>query len=168
MKKRMCCILACLLFFLTCAPISLNAQAAEIGDSVPSYSGNYDGGLFSANSQVSGLPLTVVPQNVTDMYTTNRAVDGYNFVPGRVSGTIITVHGTLIHSLPAGLCKGGVCHSNGYDYPSDIAGTATSGNLITGSSSKAALNRDGTYYGFAKNMAGAGVISSGYVTINAQ
>lgn len=167
MKKKMCRILVCLLVFLTCAPISLNAKAAEIGNA-PLYLENYSGDILTVNSQKSGLPFTVAPQNISDLYTTNRDDNGYNFVPGRVSGTIITVNGTLRHSLAAGLCKGGVCHSSGGTYVSDIAGTAISEQLITASLSKATLNRDGTYYGFAKNMAGEGVISSGYVIINAQ
>ncbi len=164
MKKRICCILVCLLVLMFFTPLALNAEAAETSDVMTLNLSNNSKGLSAASSQTSGLPFTVVPQNVSGLYTTNRD-NGYNFVPGRVSGNTISVNGTLIHSLSAGSCKGGVCHFSGGTAYSDIAGTAISEQLINVSASKATLNRDSTYYGFAKNMTGAGVISSGYIYI---
>ena len=118
----------------------------------------------AATYQASGLPIYYAPTDVYDLKTTNYS-NGYNFVPGTESGTIISVNATLIHSLSAGLCKAGVCHYTGTAYSSDIAGTAISQHLISESGLRASLDKDRTYYAFARNMAGSGYISSGYVNI---
>lgn len=119
----------------------------------------------AASYQYSGLPIYYAPEDVYDLKTTNYNY-GYNFVPGKVSGTVITVNATLIHSVSAGLCKAGVCHSTGTAYSSDIAGTAISQHLISASGLRASLDKDKTYYAFARNMAGSGYISAGYVNIS--
>ena len=151
MKKHFVRFLALLLICATFSSAALPVSAAEVTP--------------RASGQTSGLPFTVLPPSGTEgLYTTNRS-GGYNFVPGQVSGTTITVNGVLTHSTSSAEGRGGVCYYSGGSYVSVIANNALSGNGIIASGYRASLDADRTYYGFVKNLTSGASISGGYVTI---
>lgn len=152
MKTHFVRFLALLLICATFSSAALTVSAAEVAP--------------RASGQTSGLPFTLIPDDdVDDLYTSNRS-GGYNFVPGRVSGSTIKVSGNFTHSSSSGTCRAGICYySSGYKTPEGGAGEARSGRDITASIPKERLDQDRTYYGFVKNVTGTGYISSGSVTI---
>lgn len=154
MKTHFVRFLALLLICATFSSAALTVSAAEVAP--------------RASGQTSGLPFTLTPSgNVTGLYTSNRD-GGYNFVPGKVTGSTIYVEAYLVHSSSTGQCKAGVCYSNNGTYVTAVSGSALSRNEISASIAKSSLNRDRTYYGFIKNNSSSGYISSGYVKISAK
>lgn len=161
--------LAVLLVICACSSFALHAQAAEVNTNINIMPANQEdnGGIAyaAASGQTSGLPFTVLPPSGTKtLYTTNRS-GGYNFVPGQISGTTITVNGVLTFSTSSAEGRGGVCYYSGGSYVSVIANNALSGNGIIASGYRANLDPDRTYYGFVKPLTSGASISGGYVTI---
>lgn len=164
MKKHICRFFTLLLICAVFSSVALPASAAEI------HKGARVGNeiSFSVTSQKSGLPFTFEPGvNVTGLWTTNRDVDGYNFVPGRVSGKTIKITGSFDHSASSGQAKASVCYYSGGTYYAVIASTKTVGSDFNGSGSKALLDNDRTYYGAIKNASSSGYVYDAIVTISA-
>lgn len=164
MKKHICRLFALLLICTVFSSVAIPASAAEIQKSASV--GNEIG--FATRAQTSGLPFTFEPgTNVTSLWHTNRNVGGYNFVPGRVSGTVINITGSFNHSLSSGKAKASVCYPNGGSYEAVISCTKTVGNSFDGSGLKSALDNDRTYYGSIKSASTSGYVYDAIVTISA-
>ena len=162
MKKYFSRMFTLVLVAMLFATVALPASAAGIHEN------QYAVPTINARAQSSGLPFTFeTDTNVSGLWTTNRDVGGYNFVPGRVNGSTINVTGSFQHSSYSGKGKAGVCYYQGGTAYPVISSTKTVGSDFNGSASKSILNKDGTYYGFVKNASDGGYVYDAIVTISA-
>lgn len=163
MKKFLCRFFAIFMICAVFTSVALPASAAEIQKGT--YASN--AAVFTAK-QASGLPFTFAPgTNVTSLWTTNRDSGGYNFVPGKVSGTTIKITGSFKHSLTNGQAKASVCYYSGGTYYAAISSTKTVGSQFNGSGLKSALDNDRSYYGGIKSASSSGYVYDAMVTISA-
>ena len=172
MKKQFKRLFVLTMLCMLVASAALNVSAAELNLAsglMPIEQENGSEAGYVIEARISGLPFTMVAQNVTSFLSSLKSEKG--FVPANYQGESICVRGTLYHSQPGGsIIRAGVCYYNASQgiYIPGVYRDVGSGQYFNVSVSASSLLAGTTYYGYIRNNVSYGSVNDGSITVSAE